>query len=128
MGDVVVAHHLSRVVFRRIRMNFVWAMLYNLLALPFAAGILYPFTDFQLPPEYAGLMMAFSSVSVVTSSLLLRNYKRPAILSDGTVKGGSGILQVLMQSCERQQRRPKEAGYESLSVLMSSPTATHKEL
>lgn len=102
LHDVVVALHLSKVVFRRIRMNFVWAMAYNLLALPFAAGVLYPFTDFRLPPEYAGLMMAFSSVSVVTSSLLLRNYKRPAILEDGILEGGDGILQKLFAPLERQ--------------------------
>lgn len=83
-------------------MNFVWAMAYNLLALPFAAGILYPFTDFRLPPEYAGLMMAFSSVSVVTSSLLLRNYKRPTILEDGTLEGGNSILQRLLAPFERR--------------------------
>jgi Cu+-exporting ATPase len=92
LHDVVVAIHLSKVVFRRIMMNFVWAMGYNIFALPFAAGILYPFTEYRLPPELAGLMMAFSSVSVVTSSLLLRNYRRPVILGDGSIKGGDGLL------------------------------------
>ncbi|EED86889.1 copper transporter, ATP dependent, partial [Thalassiosira pseudonana CCMP1335] len=77
LHDVVVALHLSRVVFNRIRLNFVWAMAYNLVALPFAAGLLYPFTDWTLPPAFAGLMMAFSSVSVVFSSLLLRTYIKP---------------------------------------------------
>jgi len=83
LHDVVVSLHLSRVVFDRIRLNFVWAMAYNLFALPFAAGILYPFTDFTLPPAFAGLMMAFSSVSVVASSLLLRTYVKPVINDDG---------------------------------------------
>jgi P-type Cu+ transporter len=90
LHDVVVAIHLSKTVFQRIRLNFAWAMGYNLLALPFAAGILYPFTSFRLPPEFAGLMMAFSSVSVVTSSLLLRRYQRPKILDDGTFEGSGG--------------------------------------
>ena len=90
LHDVVVAIHLSKTVFQRIRLNFVWAMAYNLMALPFAAGILYPFTNFRLPPEFAGLMMAFSSVSVVTSSLLLRRYQRPTISEDGSLqKNGS---------------------------------------
>jgi P-type Cu+ transporter len=84
LHDVVVALHLSRVVFRRIRLNFVWALAYNLMALPFAAGVFYVFTNFRLPPQFAGLMMAFSSVSVVTSSLLLRTYSKPRILPDGT--------------------------------------------
>jgi len=86
LHDVVVALHLSRVVFRRIKMNFVWAMGYNLFALPFAAGMLYPITQWRLPPAYAGLMMAFSSVSVVTSSLLLRMYSKPIINEDGSLE------------------------------------------
>ncbi len=85
LHDVVVSLHLSRVVFDRIRLNFVWAMAYNLFALPFAAGVLYPFTDWTLPPAFAGLMMAFSSVSVVTSSLMLRLYVKPVIHEDGTL-------------------------------------------
>ncbi|KAL3826912.1 hypothetical protein ACHAXA_005992 [Cyclostephanos tholiformis] len=83
LHDVVVSLHLSRVVFDRIRLNFMWAMAYNLCALPFAAGLLYPFTDWTLPPAFAGLMMAFSSVSVVASSLLLRTYVKPIIEDDG---------------------------------------------
>lgn len=83
LHDVVVALHLSRVVFDRIRLNFFWAMAYNLFALPFAAGLLYPFTEWTLPPAFAGLMMAFSSVSVVSSSLLLRTYVKPVINEDG---------------------------------------------
>ncbi|KAL7485278.1 hypothetical protein ACHAW6_010883 [Cyclotella cf. meneghiniana] len=85
LRDVAVSLHLSRVVFDRIRCNFVWAMGYNLIALPFAAGLFYPFTDWTLPPAFAGLMMAFSSVSVVMSSLLLRTYVKPEILEDGTL-------------------------------------------
>jgi len=86
LHDVVVALHLSRLVFDRIRLNFVWAMGYNLFALPFAAGMLYPLTNWTLPPAFAGLMMAFSSVSVVTSSLLLRTYVKPVISEDGRLE------------------------------------------
>jgi Cu+-exporting ATPase len=85
LHDVVVALHLSRVVFRRITLNFIWALAYNLMALPFAAGVFFAFTNFRLPPQFAGLMMAFSSVSVVTSSLLLRTYSKPTILPDGNL-------------------------------------------
>jgi len=83
LHDAVVALHLSRVVFNRIKINFIWAMGYNLFALPFAAGVFYPLTDWRLPPAFAGLMMAFSSVSVVSSSLLLRFYSKPVISEDG---------------------------------------------
>ena len=77
LHDVVVALHLSKTVFRRIQINFIWATAYNFCALPIAMGVLYPFTSWRLPPAFAGLMMAFSSVSVVTSSLLLNMYKKP---------------------------------------------------
>jgi Cu+-exporting ATPase len=55
----------------------VWALSYNVLMIPIAAGALYPATHMQLPPWVAGACMAFSSVSVVCSSLLLRRYRRP---------------------------------------------------
>ena len=79
LHDVVVALHLSKVVFNRIKMNFVWALGYNLFALPFAAGVFYPWTDWRIPPAFAGFMMAFSSVSVVVSSLLLKFYSKPTV-------------------------------------------------
>jgi hypothetical protein len=64
-------------VFDKIRMNFFLALVYNSLAIPFAAGILYPWTHMLIPPQYAGLAMALSSISVVLSSLSLNMYKRP---------------------------------------------------
>ncbi len=68
---------LSRAVFRRVKFNFAWAMVYNLVALPIAAGVLYPLksngSHIRLDPVWASLAMALSSLSVVTSSLLLRS-------------------------------------------------------
>jgi len=81
--DVVTALDLSQAVFRTIKRNFAWALVYNLLALPIAAGVLYPWTSWRLPPAFAGLAMAFSSVSVVLSSLSLRLYKKPTVEDDG---------------------------------------------
>ncbi|RPB24645.1 heavy metal translocatin, partial [Terfezia boudieri ATCC MYA-4762] len=63
---------LSRKVFRRVKFNFFWACVYNLIALPVAAGVLYPVGMRELEPVWASLAMALSSVSVVCSSLLLR--------------------------------------------------------
>ena len=101
LHDVVVSLHLSRIVFDRIRLNFVWAMAYNLFAIPFAAGFLYPFTDWTLPPAFAGLMMAFSSVSVVMSSLLLRTYVKPTIDEDGGMeeRGCTRCTSCLIDRC-----------------------------
>jgi len=74
--DVVAALHLSRAIFRTIQRNLAWACIYNLLGIPLAMGILLPF-GIYMHPMMAGAAMAFSSVSVVTSSLLLRRWRRP---------------------------------------------------
>lgn len=79
LEDVVTAIHLSRKTFSRIRFNYIWALGYNILGIPIAAGVLFPFTHFRLPPWVAGAAMAASSVSVVCSSLLLKYYKAPRI-------------------------------------------------
>ena len=67
---------LSRAVFMRVILNFFWAAIYNLIALPIAAGVLYPIksggSHVRLDPAWAALAMALSSISVVGSSLLLR--------------------------------------------------------
>lgn len=76
--DVIVALDLAKVVFWRIKVNLRWAMLYNVLAIPIAAGAFFPWLHTILPPQYAGLCMALSSISVVASSLMLKCYQRPA--------------------------------------------------
>ncbi|MFA6169384.1 MAG: copper-translocating P-type ATPase [Candidatus Margulisiibacteriota bacterium] len=75
LRDVVMAIDLSAYSMKKIRQNLFWAFIYNVLGLPIAAGILYPFTGFLLNPIIAGAAMAFSSVSVVTNSLLMRRFK-----------------------------------------------------
>ncbi len=77
--SVAASLSLSRTIFNRIKLNLVWACLYNLIGLPFAMGIGLTFAHpVMLPPMAAGAAMAASSVSVVGSSLLLRFWKRPA--------------------------------------------------
>lgn len=77
LEDVLMALDLCRKTFQRIKWNYIWALGYNVVMIPIAAGCLYPFFEFQLPPWIAGACMALSSVSVVGSSLLLRRYTRP---------------------------------------------------
>lgn len=79
LEDVIVAIDLSRKTFARIRWNYIFAMSYNVVAIPVAAGVFYPWLRIVLPPWLAGACMAFSSVSVVCSSLMLRLYKRPRL-------------------------------------------------
>lgn len=66
------AYALSKATVKTIRQNLFWAFIYNLIGIPIAAGILYPFTGFLLNPMIAGAAMALSSVSVVTNSLRLK--------------------------------------------------------
>lgn len=76
--DVVVAVDLSETTFRRIRLNFLWALMYNCLGVPLAAGVVYYWTHpFAMPPSVCALAMALSSTTVVVSSLLLKLYKPP---------------------------------------------------
>jgi len=77
LTDVVTAIHLTRSIYKRIRWNFVWALGYNTLAIPVAAGFFYPLMEVVLPPYVAGLAMIMSSTTVLVSSLLLNRYKPP---------------------------------------------------
>ncbi|KAL7617321.1 hypothetical protein Lser_V15G02536 [Lactuca serriola] len=77
LEDVITAIDLSRKTISRIHLNYVWALGYNVLGMPIAAGVLFPFTGIRLPPWLAGALMAASSISVVCSSLLLQTYKKP---------------------------------------------------
>ena len=72
LSDVVTSIRLGRATFNKIRQNLFWAFAYNTLGIPLAAGILLPSTGIILTPATAGALMAFSSVSVVTNSLLLQ--------------------------------------------------------
>ncbi|MEA3515331.1 MAG: heavy metal translocating P-type ATPase [Nanoarchaeota archaeon] len=73
--DVITAVDLSKAAMRKINQNLAWAFLYNLIGIPVAAGILYPSTGWLLSPVIAGAAMAFSSVSVISNSLLLRRFR-----------------------------------------------------
>ncbi|MGK2943248.1 MAG: heavy metal translocating P-type ATPase, partial [Desulfuromonadales bacterium] len=74
--DVERGIRLGRRTLSKVKQNLFWAFFYNVIGIPIAAGVLYPAFGIVLKPEFAGLAMAFSSVSVVTNSLLLKRYAR----------------------------------------------------
>ena len=81
LWDLVTAIDLSQTVFARIRLNFVFAFVYNLVGVPLAAGALYPLIrPMAMPPAVCALAMALSSTTVVFSSLLLKKYRPPSPL------------------------------------------------
>jgi Cu+-exporting ATPase len=73
--DAVRAIAIGRATLSKIKQNLFWALFYNILGIPVAAGLLYRY-GIYLKPEYAGLAMAFSSVSVVLNSLLLKRIEK----------------------------------------------------
>ncbi len=75
ISKIVKAIHLSRMTMTGIKQNLFWAFFYNLIGIPLAAWIFYPIFGWTLSPVFAGLAMAFSSVSVVSNSLRLKAKK-----------------------------------------------------
>jgi len=74
LDAVVTAVALSRATLRNIAQNLFWALAYNVVLIPVAAGVLYPINDVLLSPMLAAAAMAFSSVFVVGNALRLRHF------------------------------------------------------
>src|SRR5690606_19557877 len=75
LRGIVKAFHLSEKVMRNIKQNLFFALIYNVLGVPIAAGVLFPFFGILLSPMIAALAMSFSSVSVIVNALRLRSAK-----------------------------------------------------
>jgi len=75
LRGILRARRLSQATMRNIRQNLFFAFIYNAVGVPLAAGVLYPFTGWMLHPVFAAAAMSFSSVSVITNALRLRNVK-----------------------------------------------------
>jgi len=121
LHDVYVALHLSRAVFSRIKLNFFWALGYNTVMIPMAAGFFIPLTHTTISPQLAALAMAFSSSTVVLSSLFLRLYSRPEITTEEDSPYGnssSNIVDKFIPSWMRSQSGP---GYSKLSTHEDKP-------
>ena len=72
LRGIVRARRLSRATMKNIRQNLFFAFIYNMLGVPIAAGVLYPFVGLLLSPMIASAAMTFSSVSVIGNALRLR--------------------------------------------------------
>ena len=114
--DVYHAIALSRLVMRRIRLNFVWALGFNCLGIPVAAGIFFPLIRAVLPPEIAGLAMAMSSVCVVTSSLMLYRHKPAEIVA---TKWGRRLMK---SDGDDDNSVKEELGLEMITVIGGEET------
>jgi Cu+-exporting ATPase len=81
LRGLVTAIALSRSTMRNIKQNLFWAFAYNVVLIPVAMGVLYPFTGLLLDPILAAAAMALSSVTVVSNALRLRRFRAPALLA-----------------------------------------------
>jgi Cu+-exporting ATPase len=89
--DVVVAMEVAKATMRKVKQNLFWAFIYNMLGIPLGAGLFYPFASVVISPEWAGLMMAVSSVSVTLNTLLLKGFK-PSIRHENKPRPGAGSV------------------------------------
>ncbi len=74
--DISRAIILSKATVRKMKQNLVWASVYNVLAIPIAAGVLYPSFGIELRPEWSALLMSLSSIIVATNAVLLKRVER----------------------------------------------------
>lgn len=126
--DVVAALHLSRSIFSTIKRNLIWACIYNVLGIPLAMGLFLPF-GLYMHPMLAGAAMAFSSVSVVTSSLMLKRWVRPQdslmpgeeLLQSSPSEGSwARNLSEIWGRVSGGQKSQDRGGYAPIPVEMSS--------
>lgn len=122
LSSVAIAIDLSREIVKCIKRNLFWALLYNVVAIPLAAGALFPVFKVIVPPWMAGAAMALSSVSVVLSSLSLYNYApSPTVTADYSAFLVSRDLHGVSVTAKEE-----EASENTIGVLGNFPTTYQK--
>lgn len=111
--SVVVAIDLSHAILQCIRRNLFWALAYNVVAIPIAAGLSLSIFHAIIPPWVAGGAMALSSVSVVLSSLSLRYYQPPVKHTRTSSSSGSSPLTTLTRSSSKSPPTALESPFPS---------------
>ena len=101
--NIPTALHLCRVIFRRIKMNLIWACAYNVIGLPFAMGVFLPL-GYHMPPLMSASAMMFSSISVTMSSLALRWVGRPKWLEVERLEGEAKMVPTPFMGAKRRRR------------------------
>ena len=107
--QVVEAMVLGRATLHKIRQNLAWALAYNVVGIPLAAGALLPTMGFALNASAAGGLMAVSSLAVVSNSLLLRTYNLDV-----------GVQKAIVESSQQQQGQK-----EGMHQMQSSSPGAH---
>ncbi|EPS37028.1 hypothetical protein H072_9403 [Dactylellina haptotyla CBS 200.50] len=114
--DIPASLHLAKTIFRRIRLNLLWACGYNVVGMPFAMGFFLPL-GLHLHPMAAGAAMAASSVSVVCSSLLLNYWRRPAWMTmQGAEEEFANLKEVKWWQVWRKWGGRREVAYQRVET------------
>ena len=101
--NIPTALYLCRVIFRRIKLNLIWACAYNFIGLPFAMGLFLPF-GLSMPPLMSATAMMFSSISVTMSSLALRWVGRPKWLEVTRLEAEGHVISAPMMGGKHKRR------------------------
>ena len=132
--DVVNAISLSKATLRNIKQNLFWALIYNCIGIPLAAGLFFPLLGWKMNPMFGAFAMSFSSVSVVSNALRLRNFKsiqrkKESVITD--LEGESKMEKTMMingMMCEHCKGRVEKAlmeisGVQSVTVTLNEKSA-----
>lgn len=104
MRDVHTVIRLCRKVLKNIKENLFWALIYNTICIPVAAGVFYPVWGFQLPPMFGTIAMSLSSICVVTNALRIKNFKRDFVLRKETKMKTVYIDGMMCPHCQARVR------------------------